>query len=132
MTVKATLIGIYNADGGIVGELAYVLGHMIGVRNCSLCDISHSPIKMKASFRALQRDLLRKHSIALQMIHRNERNERQIQASQGREPCVLLEHDDKSISMFIDAAELKTLAGNLTSFEKLIYSRLDLFQLLEK
>lgn len=129
---KATLIGVYNADGGIIGELSYVLGHLIGVRSCSLCDISHSPIKMKSAFKSLQRELLEKHSIDLRMIHRNERNERETKASDGREPCVLLEHADQSISMFLDSAELKTLGGNVASFEKLVYSRLDMFQLLEK
>lgn len=129
---KATLIGVYNADGGIIGELSYVLGHLIGLRNCSLCDISHSPVKMKSSFKTLQRELLEQHGIAVKMIHRNERTERETTASEGREPCMLLQHADQSISMFLDSAELKTLAGNVESFEKLIYSRLDMFQLLDK
>ena len=129
---KATLIGVYNADGGIIGELSYVLGHLIGLRNCSLCDISHSPVKMKSSFKALQLELLEQHNIDVKMIHRNERTERETTASEGREPCMLLQHADQSISMFLDSAELKTLAGNVESFEKLIYSRLDMFQLLDK
>ena len=56
--IRGTLIGVYNADGGIVGELTYVLGHLIGVRSCSLCDISHSPIKKKSSFKELEQHLL--------------------------------------------------------------------------
>ena len=131
-TAKATLIGVYNADGGIIGELSYVLGHLIGLRNCSLCNISHSPVKMKSSFKALQLKLLEQHNIDVKMIHRNERTERETTASEGREPCMLLQHADQSISMFLDSAELKTLAGNVESFEKLIYSRLDMFQLLDK
>lgn len=131
-TSKATLIGVYNADGGIIGELSYVLGHLIGIRSCSLCDISHSPVKMKSSFKALQSELLEQHGIDVKMIHRNERNEREIAASEGREPCMLLQYPDQSISMFFDSAELKTLAGNVESFEKLIFSRLDMFQLLGK
>ena len=129
-TVKATLIGVYNADGGVLGELSYALGHLTGVRSCSLCDITHSPIKMKDAFKALQRELLEQHSIAVKMIHRNERNERETKASAGREPCLLLEHADQSISMFLDSAELKTFDGSVKSLEKMIYSRLDLFQLL--
>jgi hypothetical protein len=127
---KATLIGIYNADGGILGELSYVLGHLIGVTSCSLCDISHSPVKMKSSFKALERELAESHGIAVKMIHRNERNERETKASVGREPCMLLEYPDGSISMFLDSVELKALSGNVAAFKKLIYSRLDLYQLL--
>lgn len=127
---RATLIGVYNADGGILGKLSYVLGHLIGTRSCSLCDISHSPVKMKSSFKAFERELADKHGIAVKMIHRNERNERETKASAGREPCMLLEYADGSISMFLDSVELKALSGKVHDFRKLIYSRLDLYGLI--
>ena len=44
------LVGVYNADGGIVGELKYFFGHLIGISKCELCDVTHSPIRRKASF----------------------------------------------------------------------------------
>jgi hypothetical protein len=125
--IRATLIGVYKADGGIVGELAYFFGHLIGTRSCSLCDISHSPIKKKSSFKALERELLERHSISVRMIHLNERNERELKASEGREPCILLEYPDESISMFLDAVDLKALSGSVNSLQKLIESRIDLY-----
>ena len=42
-----TIIGVYKADGGFVGEISYFLGHLIGVKECSLSDITHSPIMKK-------------------------------------------------------------------------------------
>lgn len=125
--IRGTLIGIYKADGGIVGELSYFFGHLIGVRSCSLCDISHSPIMKKKSFKALEKNLLEEHGILVRMIHLNERNEREKKASEGREPCMLLEYPDQSISMFLDSSDLKTLSGSVSSLEKLIASRLDLY-----
>jgi hypothetical protein len=125
--IRGTLIGIYNADGGLAGELAYVFGHLIGVRSCSLCDISHSPIKKKAAFKELEKHLLSEHGIVVRMIHLNERNERETKASEGREPCMLLEYPDKSISMFLDSTDLKALSGSVSSLMKLITSRLDLY-----
>jgi hypothetical protein len=125
--IRGTLIGIYKADGGIVGELSYFFGHLIGVRSCSLCDISHSPIMKKSSFKLLERHLLEEHGIRVRMIHLNERNERERKASEGREPCMLLEYPDASISMFLDSADLKTLSGSVSSLKKLILSRLDLY-----
>jgi len=124
---RGTLIGIYKADGGIVGELSYFFGHLIGVRSCTLCDITHSPIMKKSSFKALERHLLAEHGIAVRMLHMNERNEREQKASEGREPCILLEYPDESISMFIDSADLSTLSGSVSSLKKLIKSRLDLY-----
>ena len=125
--IRGTIIGIYKADGGILGELSYFFGHLIGVRSCSLCDITHSPVMKKPAFKALERHLFAKHGIRVRMIHLNERNEREHKASEGREPCILLEYPDESISMFIDSAELSTLAGSVSSLKKLIESRLDLY-----
>lgn len=125
--IRGTLIGVYKADGGIVGELTYFFGHLVGVRSCSLCSISHSPIKKKSSFKALERHLLAEHGIAVRMIHLNERNERERLASEGREPCILLEYPDETISMFIDSSDLTALSGSVSSLKKLIASRLDLY-----
>ena len=125
--IRATLVGIYKADGGVIGELSYFFGHLIGVRSCSLCDISHSPVKKKAAFKRLEQELLKDQGIAVKMIHLNERNERELKASIGREPCMLLEYPDHSISMFLDAVDLKALSGNVASLRRLILSRLDLY-----
>ncbi|MFM1785072.1 MAG: hypothetical protein RLZZ108_96 [Actinomycetota bacterium] len=125
--IRGTLIGIYKADGGIVGELTYFFGHLVGVRSCSLCDISHSPIMKKSSFKALEKHLLEEHGVRVRMIHLNERNEREKAASEGRAPCILLEYPDESISMFIDSRDLKALSGSVSSLKKLILSRLDLY-----
>jgi hypothetical protein len=124
---RGTLIGVYKADGGIVGELTYFFGHLVGVRSCSLCSISHSPIMKKSSFKALEQHLLEEHGIAVRMIHLNERNEREKLASEGREPCILLEYPDETISMFIDSSDLTTLSGSVSSLKKLVVSRLDLY-----
>ena len=125
--IRGTLIGVYKADGGVLGELTHFFGHLIGVRSCSLCDISHTPITKKSSFKALEHHLLAEHGIVVRMIHLNERNEREKKASAGREPCVLLEYPDQSISMFLDSTDLVALSGSVSALEKLIFSRLDLY-----
>ncbi|MGR2752670.1 hypothetical protein [Agromyces arachidis] len=38
----AGYLGVYDADGGLVGEVAYVIGHLLGRRECALCDITHT------------------------------------------------------------------------------------------
>lgn len=122
-----TLIGVYKADGGLLGELTYVVGHLIGIRECSLCDITHSPIKKKGEFKAFEKRLLADFDISVRLVHMNERTESELKASEGREPCVLLQHEDGSLSMFLDFVELKAVDGSVKSFEKLVRSRLDLF-----
>jgi hypothetical protein len=121
------LIGVYKADGGFVGELSYFLGHLIGTRECSLCDVTHSPVKKKNEFKAFEKRLLADFDISVRLVHMNERTDEELKASQGREPCVLLQHEDGSLSMFLDFVELKAVNGSVKSFEKLVRSRLDLF-----
>ena len=122
-----TLIGVYNADGGILGELSYFFGHLVGIKSCSLCDITHSPIKKKNDFKAFEKRLLEERGIAFRLVHMNERTEVELAASKGREPCVLLQYEDGSISMFLDYVELKTSKGSVKSFERLVESRLNIY-----
>lgn len=124
---KITLIGVYKADGGIIGELSYFFGHLIGIRECSLCDITHSPFKKKGEFKRLVNRLNQEFDLDFRLVHMNERAEKELAASAGREPCVLLAHEDGSLSMFLDFQELKAADGSVKSFEKLVRNRLDLF-----
>jgi glutaredoxin len=122
-----TLIGVYKADGGILGELSYFFGHLVGVKSCSLCDITHSPVKKKTAFKAFEKRLLEERNISFRLVHMNERTEAELAASKGREPCVLLQYEDGSISMFLDYVELKTYKGSVKSFERLVESRLNIY-----
>lgn len=121
------LIGVYKADGGLIGEVSYFLGHLVGVKECSLCDITHSPIMKKRAFKDFEARLKEKHGLEMRLVHMNERSEAELAASKGREPCVLLEYQDGSISMFLDYEELKAAGGKVGSFEKLVESRLSIY-----
>ena len=122
-----SLIGVYKADGGLVGEVSYFLGHLVGVKECSLCDITHSPIMKKKAFKEFEARLRAKRGIDVRLVHMNERTEAELAASKGREPCVLLQYEDGSISMFLDYEELKAAGGRVNSFEKLVESRLNIY-----
>ena len=39
------LIGVYDANGTLSGELAYWIGARLGRRHCSLCDITHGSVR---------------------------------------------------------------------------------------
>jgi hypothetical protein len=123
----ATLIGVYKADGGILGEVSYFLGHLVGLRECNLCDITHSPVKKKAEFKRFEKTLLEQRGIVMKLVHMNERTDAELAASKGREPCVLLQYPDGSISMFLDYVELKAASGSVESFAKLVDSRLNIY-----
>lgn len=63
------LVGVYNADGGIKGELTYVFGKLRGITHCALCDISHgNGIVPKKSWKAMLCEL----AYPLKAVHLNE------------------------------------------------------------
>ncbi len=121
------LVGVYNADGGIVGELKYFFGHLIGIAKCELCDVTHSPIRRKASFDKLASDLKIEFGLEFDLKHLNERTESETRASSGQEPCVLAQYADGSLGMFLDRAELAMVKGDVAKFEGLVRARLRLF-----
>lgn len=42
-----TIIGIYNADGGIRGELTYFFKKLAGKTKCDLCSLTHGTVSEK-------------------------------------------------------------------------------------
>jgi hypothetical protein len=121
------LIGVYNADGGVVGELKYFFGHLVGVAKCELCDITHSPIRRKAAFDRLAQDLKAQYGLNFALKHLNERTEAETRASLAKEPCVLAEYPDGSLGMFLDRQELRVAGGDVERFGKLVRARLAIF-----
>ena len=119
------LIGVFDADGGFVGELSYIIGHLVGTRECALCDITHSPIAKKAQWKALDARLLAERGIRFDLMHKNERNETERLASDGVEPCVLIEHADGSLTVLLDRDELTAAHGDVAAFERLLLEKLD-------
>ena len=119
----ARIIGIYNADGGLRGEVAYILGHMVGVAECALCDITHSPIRKKKAWIEVEGRLVGEgHDLGLR--HRNETTDAEAQASAGREPCVIIEGDDGQLSMIMDWNDLSVAEGSVETFERILRSKL--------
>ena len=64
-------LGVYDADGGLAGELRYVVGHLLGTAECALCDITHSPVRRKRTWDAMVAEL----DAPFDLRHRNELTE---------------------------------------------------------
>ncbi len=118
---------VYDADGGLVGELRYVVGHLIGRAECSLCDITHGPLRRKADFD----DLVARLTSAghqVHVCHRNEQDESQAVASTGALPCVLVADDAadgvgrvaEPWTVLVDADALRSCAGRVDALDRAI------------
>jgi len=97
------LVGVYDADGGLRGELAYLAGKVRG-RHCSLCDITHSPVRRRQEWDAYVATL----PVPFAVVHRNERDPSVAGATSGLEPCVVAKCSDGGIVLLLDDAALRT------------------------
>jgi hypothetical protein len=89
------LIGVYNADGGIVGELRYITGKIVGRAHCALCDITHRGLTPRAEWsQACERI-----TTPFTLLHLNERPDDVRLASEGAAPCVLARVGDDLVML---------------------------------
>ena len=79
------LVGVYNADGTLRGELAYVVGKMLGRAHCGLCDITHGAVSEKAEWKACRIAL----PVQFDTFHRNDQPDDARPLTDGRLPAVL-------------------------------------------
>ena len=80
---------VYDADGGLLGELAYVLGTLRG-KHCGLCDITHGRLREKPEFDTLRCSL----GMPVDVWHRNEQTPEVAAFTAGIEPVVVGRLDD--------------------------------------
>ena len=110
------LVGVYDADGTLRGELAYWVGARLGRRHCSLCDITHGSVRQRPEWRACQADL----PVPFDTYHRNDQPDAVRSAAGGQAPAVVaatdadhgvllgpddLEACDGSIDLLVEAIE---------------------------
>lgn len=126
-SIPVSLIGVYKADGGFIGELKYVFGHLLGLADCKLCDITHSPVRKKPAWKQMEKRIKADYGLDFKLLHMNERDEIVKAATTGREPCVLARYEDGTVTMLLDSVDLKAVAGSVEKFEKTLRARLILF-----
>ncbi len=109
------LYGVYNADGGIIGELADVIGKLRGKVHCALCDITHKGVAKKKEWKVLERAL----DIPLELVHLNEQKKELREYTHGKSPCVVGEINDDLI-MILTSEELEGCKKSVKKFENML------------
>lgn len=108
------VVGIYDADGGIWGELTYVVGHLLGRTECALCDVTHSPVRRKPEWDAMASRL----PVQMRLVHRNEASASELAAAAAVGlPVVLGTRSDGQRSVLLDRSALDALDGSVGRFE---------------
>ena len=119
MAVKKAY-GVYHADGGIIGELAYVWGKIRGTAHCALCDITHRGVSTKKEWREMISGL----DFEIELLHLNEQFPELEEITVGKTPCIAIERDGV-IEIILDAIQLEGCGKSVDSFRKTLESALD-------
>jgi len=106
-------LGVYDADGGLAGELRYVIGHLSGTTACALCDITHSTVRRKPAWDHMVATL----GAPFDLRHRNELTAAELYATTAMQlPYVAAELDDGTFVEVLDTAALTACEGDLEQF----------------
>ena len=99
-------IGIYNADGTILGEVAYVAKKLLGRGSCALCDITHGWTGRRRDFD----ETCSAAGIEWTLLHRDEATPEQLAAA-GPLPSVI-RHDNGTWQLVLGPSELDACHGD--------------------
>lgn len=115
-----SLVGVYDAEGGLLGEAAYVWGRMRGTRHCALCDITHGRVRRKPAWDRMVVALGR----PVDLLHLDEMPPDVAEAVAECGAPVVLARTTAGLSPLVDAAELDAMDGSVERLSDLLRTRL--------
>jgi hypothetical protein len=105
--VVRRLIGVYDADGTMLGEVSYFVGARLGRAHCALCDITHGLVRQRAEWRAARDEL----PIEFVTYHRDDQPGDVRAAIGDRLPAVVAETAD-GVTLLLDGDDLEACGGD--------------------
>ena len=103
------LVGVYDADHTLRGELSYWVGARLGRAHCSLCDITHGTFREKPDWQACRMGL----PIPFDTFHRDDQPDAVRAAVAGAAPVVVAETDDGDIVPLLAGPALDACGGSV-------------------
>ncbi|QXC60574.1 hypothetical protein KSP35_19970 [Aquihabitans sp. G128] len=101
------LVGVYDADGTLWGELSYFVGARLGRAHCSLCDITHGTLRERPDWRTCRDGL----PVPFETYHRNDQPDRVRVLVGGSYPAVAAETDAGWV-LLLGSAELEACGSS--------------------
>jgi len=95
------LVGVYNAEGTVRGELAYWVGARLGRAHCALCDITHGRVRERSDWQACRAGL----PVPFDTYHRNDQPSDVRDLIGSRLPAVVAD-TDQGLRLLLGPGEL--------------------------
>jgi hypothetical protein len=102
------LVGVYDADSTLRGELSYWVGARLGRRHCSLCEITHGSVRQRPEWKACQAGL----PVPFDTFHRNDQPDTIRAASGGQAPVVVAE-TEAGLVLLLSPEDLDACDGSI-------------------
>ena len=107
MSQFSEFIGIYNAESTILGELSYWIGARLGVRHCSLCDITHGLFTQRTEWKECISTL----QVPFITHHINDAPAEALHAAAGNYP-VILGRSTNRLTVVLNDAQIQNCNGS--------------------
>ena len=107
--VVRRVVGVYDADHTLVGELSYWVGARFGRRHCALCDITHGLFSQKREWAQCRSGL----PYPFDTYHRDDQPGNVRAALMGSAPAVVAELHDGTVVPLLDGDALEACGGDV-------------------
>lgn len=114
------LVAVYDADGGLLGEVSYAWGKLRGTRHCSLCDITHGRVRRKPEWDSMVAGL----GVPVDLLHLNELAPEVRDAVAASGAPVVLAATATGLRPLVVGTELDALDGSVARLGDLLRARL--------
>ena len=115
MSTITRLIGVYDADHTLRGELAYWIGARLGRAHCSLCDITHGTFRAKPAWQRCKDGL----PVPFDTYHRDDQPDAVRQATANTAPVVVAETPGGIVPL-LDGEALEACHGSIDAMVEAI------------
>ncbi len=113
--MNSKIYGIYHANNGLIGKLAYSFRKVISRKHCSLCDITHGSLRKKDQW--IQ--FIRLSDWPIELIHLDEQIEEMRIFTDDRTPCVILETEE-GYRELLNSRALERCKGDVANFIEML------------
>lgn len=117
--MRKRILLVYNADGGVRGEIVYFLKKGLGIAKCELCTITHRGLSERDPWRECRRGI----DADVVGLHRNELSDAERRFIAGRYPCVVSD-DAGELVMVLGPESFGPLMGDPKKLANAIHEHL--------
>jgi hypothetical protein len=109
------LVGVYDADSTLLGEISYWVGARFGITHCSLCELTHALLTQKSEWKQCAESL----AIPFRLFHRDDAPDDVLVVLAGQFPAVL-QRTTEGVTVILTKEELERFKGRTSDFAQWI------------